>query len=67
MTSGDFFKSYDERWEIDATADGFRFTFNDNIEFPYGPIGKIIGWFAARGAQDTGAEILANLKRLAEA
>ncbi len=48
-------------------ADGCRFTFNDHIEFPYGPIGKIIGWFAARGAQDTGSEILANLKRLAEA
>jgi uncharacterized protein YndB with AHSA1/START domain len=67
MTSGDFFKRYDERWEIVATADGCRFTFNDHIEFPYGLIGKIIGWFAARGAQDTGAEILANLKRLAEA
>ncbi len=67
MTSGDFFKSYDERWEIVATADGCRFTFNDHIEFPYGPIGKIIGWFAARGAQDTGTEILTNLKHLAEA
>lgn len=67
MTEGDFFKSYDERWEIESTQDGCRFTFNDHIEFPYGPIGKIIGWFAARGAQDTGNEVLANLKRLAEA
>ena len=67
MTKGDFFKSYDERWQIDATADGCRFTFNDHIEFPYGPVGKIIGYFAARGAQKTGTEILANLKRLAEA
>ena len=67
MTSGDFFKSYDERWEIEPTPQGSRFTFNDHIEFPYGPIGKIIGWFAARGAKETGSEILANLKRLAEA
>lgn len=67
MTEGDFFKSYDERWEIEPTPEGCRFTFNDHIEFPYGPIGKIIGWFAARGAKDTGTEILGNLKRLAEA
>ena len=67
MTSGDFFKSYDERWEIDPTETGSRFTFNDHIEFPYGPIGKVIGWFASRGAEETGAEVLANLKRLAEA
>ena len=67
MTSGDFFKSYDERWEIDKTQDGCRFTFNDHIEFHYGPIGKIIGYFAARGAQETGTEILANLKRFAKA
>lgn len=65
MTSGDF-KSYDERWEIEATPTGSHFTFNDHIEFPYGPIGKIIGWFAARNARNTGGEFLANLKRLAE-
>jgi uncharacterized protein YndB with AHSA1/START domain len=67
MTDGDYFKSYDERWEIDPTPDGCRFTFNDRIEFPYGPFGKIIGFFAARGARETGTGILANLKRLAEA
>ena len=67
MTEGDFFKSYDERWVIDETPDGSRFTFNDHIEFPYGPIGKIIGWFAARNARAEGAKILENLKRLVEA
>jgi hypothetical protein len=45
---------------------GCRFTFNDHIEYPYGPIGKIIGFFAARGSAETGKVILANLKRLAE-
>lgn len=67
MTEGDFFKSYDERWEIEKTPTGSRFTFNDHIEFPYGPFGKIIGWFAARTAAETGTEVLANLKQLAEA
>lgn len=66
MTSGDFFKSYNERWEIEATSMGSRFTFNDYIEFPYGPVGKIIGWFAARNARKSGREILENLKKLAE-
>jgi uncharacterized protein YndB with AHSA1/START domain len=67
MVSGDFFKSYDERWVIEATDSGSRFTFNDRIEFPYGPFGSIIGWFAARSARKTGDAVLANLKRLAEA
>lgn len=66
MTKGDFFKSYDERWVVEQTPTGSRFTFNDHIEFPYGPIGKLIGVFAARMAKATGTEILANLKRLAE-
>ena len=66
MTDGDFFKSYDERWEIEKTSKGSRFTFNDHIEFPYGPFGKVIGWFAARSAAKTGDEILARLKRLVE-
>ena len=66
MTEGDFFKSYDERWVIDETDGGSRFTFNDHIEFPYGPIGKVIGWFAARNARKEGGEILANLKRMVE-
>ena len=67
MVRGDFFKSYDERWVIEPTEGGSRFTFNDRIGFPYGPFGNIIGWFAARTARKTGTEILADLKRLAEA
>ena len=67
MTEGDFFKSYTERWEIEKTSTGSRFTFNDNIVFPYGPFGRIIGFFAARGARETGAVILPKLKELAEA
>ena len=66
MTEGDFFKSYDERWEIDPTPSGSRFTFNDHIEFPYGPLGQVIGWFGARSAVKTGGEVLATLKELVE-
>ena len=67
MTEGDFFASYDERWVIEETPTGSRFTFNDQIEFPHGRLGKVIGWFAARTAAKTGQEVLANLKRLVEA
>ena len=67
MVSGGSFKSYDERWEIEATATGSCFTFNDRIEFPHGPLGSVIDWFAARQAQATGEQALAELKRLAEA
>lgn len=66
MTAGEVYRSYDERWVIEETPTGSRFTFNDHIEFPYGPIGKVIGWFAARGAAKTGGQILSTLKQRVE-
>jgi uncharacterized protein YndB with AHSA1/START domain len=65
QTSGDF-KSYEERWVIEYIPTGCRFTFNDRIEFK-GIFGPVIGIFAANNARKTGAQILAKLKRLAEA
>ena len=65
MTEGDF-QSYTERWEIEPIPGGCRFAFNDRIEFK-GPFAFIIDFFAARNARKSGGEILANLKRLAEA
>ena len=67
MTSGNYFKSYSERWEIEETPTGSRFSFNDHMEFPYGPFGKIMGWFGERMSKNSSEEILGNLKRLAEA
>jgi uncharacterized protein YndB with AHSA1/START domain len=67
MTSGNFFKSYTERWEIEPTTTGCRFSFNDSLVFPYGPFGKIMGWFGERMGKKSSQEILQNLKRLAEA
>jgi len=66
MTSGDFFKSYTERWVIEPTSSGSEFSFNDHIEFPWGPIGKIIGSFAKKRSAADGQKILANLKELVE-
>jgi len=67
MIAGDVYRSYDERWVIEEIPTGSRFTFNDHLEFPYGPFGKVIGILAARTARKTGRAILDNLKRLAEA
>jgi uncharacterized protein YndB with AHSA1/START domain len=67
MTAGDVYKSYEERWVIEETPTGCRFTFNDYVEFPHGLLGKLIGIFAARTARKTGRVILHNLRRLAEA
>lgn len=66
MTSGDFFKSYRGRWTLTPTAEGCEFGFEDLIEFPWGPLGMVIGVFAARSSRKTGAVIMADLKRLAE-
>jgi len=67
MTSGDFFKGYTERWTIEPTPSGSRFSYNDQIEFPWGIFGKIIGFFAKRNSMAIGKKINANLKSLAEA
>ena len=67
LTSGDFFKSYKETWALERTKDGCRFSFDDRIEFPYGPIGKIIGFFGKKSSTESGKEVLAKLKELVEA
>jgi len=67
MTSGDFVKAYEQTWTVEATPSGSRFTFREEIEFPYGMIGKILGLFGRRRSGAIVGEMLARLKRLAEA
>ena len=67
MTEGNFFKAYTERWAIEPTPTGCQFSFNDNMEFPYGLWGKVMGWFGERMAKKSSQELVQNLKRLAEA
>jgi len=66
MTEGNFFKGYTERWAIEPTATGCRFSFDDSLVFPYGIFGKFMGWVGERMAKKSSQEILQNLKRLAE-
>ncbi|MGY5858583.1 MAG: SRPBCC family protein [Candidatus Thorarchaeota archaeon] len=66
MTKG-WFKSYKETWALERTPTGCRFSFDDRIEFPYGPIGKIIGHFAKDNSTEAGKVVLTKLKQIVEA
>jgi uncharacterized protein YndB with AHSA1/START domain len=67
MISGNFVKGYEQSWTVEATPSGSRFTFMEEIKFPYGIIGKIMGLFAKRGSEATVGKMLPKLKSLAEA
>jgi uncharacterized protein YndB with AHSA1/START domain len=67
VTSGSL-KKDDQVWSIDAIAPGSRFTMFEDVEMPFGVIGKIIGaLFAGRMIGKNLEAIEANLKRLVEA
>jgi len=66
MTSGNMVRSYGERWTVEATPSGSRFTFMEQAEFPYGIIGKVIGAVGQRLSGATVEEMLTKLKSLAE-
>ena len=66
MTSGNMMKSYQERWTVEATAIGSRFTFMEKGELGLGIIGKIIGPLAERSSAATIDKMLVKLKSLVE-
>jgi uncharacterized protein YndB with AHSA1/START domain len=66
MTESSYFKGYTERWAIEPTEEGCRFSFDDQLVFPYGLWGRVMGWFGERMAKGSSQQILQNLKHLAE-
>ena len=62
-----FFQAYTERWTIEPTESGCRFSFDDDLVFPYGFFGKIMGFFGELMARTSSRQVLENIKRLAEA
>jgi len=67
MTSGPL-KKNDQVWSIEGTPSGSRFTLTEDIEMPWGIIGKIMeALFVGRVVGKHLDEMLANLKSLAEA
>ncbi len=67
MTSGTFVKGYDQSWTVEAIPSGSRFTFVEQVEMPFGIVGKLIGLVGQHGAEGHAREMLASLKSLAEA
>ena len=67
MTSGNIMKDWAERWNVEATPSGSRFTFAEEGQLPFGILGKLIRPMAERGSGATVEKMLARLKLLAEA
>ena len=66
MTSGEFLKGDDQSWTVERTDTGCRFIFQENAEFPYGVLGKVMGAFAQIGSKANVKEMLRKLKGLVE-
>ena len=67
MTSGTGVKGYEQSWTVEATPSGSRFTFMEEVELPFGIIGKLIGLVGQNMSKATVGKMLVILKSLAEA
>jgi uncharacterized protein YndB with AHSA1/START domain len=66
MVSGTGVKSYEQQWSLEPTAGGSRFTFAEQVELPYGVLGKLLGLAGQRMSAATVDRMLAKLKALVE-
>ena len=66
MTSGNLVKGYEQRYTIEAIPTGSRFTCTEDIELPYGILGKFIGLFRRSFSEAHLERMLLELKSLAE-
>jgi uncharacterized protein YndB with AHSA1/START domain len=67
MTSGNMVRDYEQRWAMEPTASGSRFAFMENVELPYGIIGKALGLIARPRSEAIVGRMLVRLNSLAEA
>ena len=67
MVSGASYGCYDQQWSLERSPSGSRFTFMEEIELPFGVIGKLLGLVAQRMSLATVGKMEAKLKALAEA
>jgi len=67
MVSGASYVSYDQQWSLEPIPLGSRFTFMEEIIFPNGVIGKLIGLIAQRMSAAAILKMQTKLKALAEA
>jgi uncharacterized protein YndB with AHSA1/START domain len=67
LTSGTGVKGYELSETIEATKDGSKFTLTENVEMPWGIVGKLLESVGRGTAEGHFREYLAKLKSLAEA
>lgn len=67
MISGAPLKSYEQLWTLAPTDSGTEFTFFEEIVFPLGIIGKLIGSVGQGSSSRFVAEMQSKLKSLVEA
>ena len=66
MVSGTGVKSYEQSWSVEAIPSGSRFTFREEVELPFGVIGKLLGFILEPMSAGTVDKMLLKLKTLAE-
>jgi hypothetical protein len=67
LTSGDFVKGYEQRYTIEPTEIGNRFTCYEDVRMPYGILGRVGGLFRRSISIGRLDKMLVKLKTLAEA
>jgi len=67
MTSGNFVKGYEQRWTLEPTPSGSRFTLAEDVTMPWGALGRVFGLMVSASSKAHIKELLAQLKVLAEA
>ena len=67
MTSGSGVKSYEQKWAIAATPSGSRFTFMEQVELPFGVIGRLLSAMVQRSSEAHVEQMLLTLRKLVEA
>jgi uncharacterized protein YndB with AHSA1/START domain len=67
MVSGASYPRYVQEYSLESSPGGSRVTFGEEIELPYGVIGKLLGVVGERMSAATVAKMEAKLKELAEA
>ena len=67
MVSGASYPRYVQEYSLESSPGGSRVTFGEEIELPYGVIGKLLGVVGERMSAATVTKMEAKLKELAEA
>ena len=66
MTSGTGVKSYEQRWALQPTPSGSRFSFAEEVGMPFGVVGHVLGAVAKGSSERHVKEMLGKLKSMAE-